>query len=281
MTLLREGLGTVPEWSEFSSLDLPEKCQRLSPSSISKLLSCPEQFRRTYVKAEPETWGGFALSGDVFHTIRHQMWEGRIADKAALEQAFDKLWTEMFTEQAPSIRWGKHTPAGVRASCWGMVEVYWNRCPKLDVIDSETWVEGYLPGVPLRVIGRVDTLERTRGIIDTKTSTRGTSKPYPRWLIQAYIYVALTGRPFEWHVVVTTKGGTSKLWIPDEYPALRLPALPSVVRAGEGYVRAAYDLLTFLWGKYGADQPWPGVGVVSDSCVFCTWRSKCPWTAGT
>lgn len=285
--LLRAGLLAEPD--EFTSLDaaaLP--VTTISPSAISTLLACPEQYRLAYVKeGKPRTAGGWAISGGAFHVVTEAVIAAvrarePIPDPNAVLALYTKAWGEEMKEENGVVRWGKNPPRvqfdiGLsQAHAW-VGAVRDGRIIVPDDMLQEEWVDGYLPGIPLRIVGRLDAVSRSKRLIrDTKTTSRGTSKPKPTWLVQALVYMALTGYSFEWNVISMTKDG-AKLWLPDQNHDLALSERPTRVEAGEGYVRAGYDLLVHCWTSYGPEQPWPGIGVVSDSCVWCDVRRSCRW----
>jgi hypothetical protein len=283
--LLRAGLSGEPDEfvNELDAARLPVRT--LSPSAISTLLSCPEQFRAKYVLNVPDPAGPWGVSGTAFHVVTDEAVrlarQGETITAERAEEVFNEEWPKVLEKEGPGVRWGRESPASMRKAALDKAIVYARAIEKGRVVvapdtRTEEWVEGYLPGVPLRIVGRLDRVSRTTGIVDTKTGKRGTSKPNPSWLIQGLVYIALTGLDVEWHVISTTQAGP-KLWLPDEYPALRLQAWPSRVEAGEGYVRAAYHSLVDYMRRYGPEERWPGVGVVSDSCFFCPIKTRCIW----
>lgn len=288
-TLLRAGL--LAELDEFTPLDAARlPVSTISPSAISTLLACPEQYRLSYVRGgKPRRAGGWAVSGTAFHgvaeaVIRAVRAREPIPEAEAVEAEYAKAWAAGVSEEggAGNVRWGKESPSsqyaiGLRQAHAWVEAVRAGRIVVPDDMLQEEWVDGYLPGIPLRIVGRLDAVSRRARLIrDTKTTSRGTSRPKPTWLVQALVYIALTGFDLEWHIISNTAGG-AKLWLPDEHHDLALPARPTRVEAGEGYVRAAYDLLVTFLERYGTEQPWPGIGVLSDSCMWCDVRRSCRW----
>lgn len=243
----------------------------LSPSSISTYMRCPEQFRREYVKKEKRAPGAWAISGTAFHHARHTILGGQRYgvefDNALLREAYERAWAHAI-EEVGETTWGSETPEVMHERGWAMTELYHNELGKEVIpIRMEYGAKGNVAGVPVPIYGRID-VETDEEIIDTKTGRQLFHKLRPEHYVQGILYCWLTKKPIRWHSV-------------SEKPAcatnenLTVAPTPKVLNAAERIARLAYRGIVCDLRELGPDEHWPGNGMASGSCNYCSFRKRC------
>lgn len=244
----------------------------LSPSSIATYMKCPEQYRREQIKGEQRGRGAWAVSGAAFHNARHKALEWQRDNEVELPEAlmqpiYEHAWLGAIGEG--NTAWGKYKPEIVKAAGWEMFALYQRELGRtVFPVSIESWVRGYVDGVPVPVVGRIDVMTAEE-VIDTKTGRQLFHQIKPEHYIQGCVYTLLTGLPIQWHSV-SEKPAT------DGGPLLRLEPRPKVLEAGERYVRDAYDGIRHNLRTRGPDAHWPVYGPASGTCRYCSFKFSCP-----
>lgn len=261
----------------------------LSASSISTLLTCPEQFRLSYLL---QRWGrkNAALQlGNAYHYALQKNFEQKVfsredMDLDALQAAYEEGWAKALEEG--EVSWRDDDPGATKTLGFEMLRVYIRTLAReVHPIAVEERFEIPIPDVPVPLVGRIDLLDggipgriRTR-IIDRKTDRQGVTKMRPEWRVQALCYFA--GFPkydFAWHV--QSKQGTLRTYGPERNVGLVLYNTPGKQKAARLLVQRAWDTLTDYYERYGLEQPWPGVALAHPyACFSCSHRSGCVWWA--
>ena len=275
-------------WNDFSAAEGiaieradGERLRSLSASSISRLLTCPEQFRQSYILGRWPPANGNTVLGNAYHSARQTNYEQKIYS------GHDLPWKEV--GDAYHAGWKKAASEEVVWRDADQNELYWlgfemsrlyhvHVSPNVQPVAVEEWFELEVPGVPVPVRGKIDVRD-AGAMIDTKTDAKGAKQPQPGWRPQAYIYCAARpGYDFEWHV--HSKGGKLLIWTPQSPGAAGLHFANTRARrtAAETMVRHAWQLLVHLYTSYGIDDVWPGNGLVHGfACKFCFYKSKCAY----
>ena len=245
----------------------------LSPSSIATFMRCPEQYRREHIKGEDRGRGAWGVSGTAFHEARHRALSLAQAgtpipeDDVAVELLYDEAWRKTLEEEG-EIEWRGTSADDQYAIGLGMFREYHFGLGKDVVpIKMEGWARGYLPGVPVPVVGRID-VETAEEVIDTKTGKQLFHKLKPDYFVQGCIYVWLTGKPIQFHSVSQKPAAATN-------DLLRLSPRPKVLTAARAYVVDAYEGIASSLRTRGEDREWPGTGPASGNCTYCRMRSNC------
>ena len=257
--------------------------ERLSPSSLSKAVTCPESWRRKYVMGEREPWGGAALIGMAVHRAAEETYRHRLEHGVYLSvdefrelgaQAFEDKTTEV---EKDGIEWRDTSQAAAKDTSVQLAGAYHPTTLTVEPVAIEEWVCCTIPGVEPEIIGRVD-VRTTTGILDVKTTGRKESKPKPDWHFKGMVYQRMTGEPFAWHVLTKTK--TPGVYTPETEPGLRLEPSPMLARVTERRILAVAETLTGMLERYGPEEPWPTSAPLHTwACDFCGHRPTCAWWA--
>lgn len=258
--------------------------ERLSPSSLSTAVGCPEKWRRRYVLGEREPWGGAALVGLAVHraaeeTYRHKLETGDGVTLDTLREMTAQAFEDKTAEaEKDGIDWRDVKPADAKDQSVALASAYHPTTLTVQPVAVEEWVSCRIPGVGPELIGRVD-VRTDRGVLDVKTTGRKQSQPTPDWHFKGMLYQRMTGLPVEWHVLTKTK--TPGVFTPDTEPGLVLPVSDMVATIADRRVRAAVELLAGFLERYGLEEPWPTSAPLDTwRCDFCGHRSTCAWWAG-
>lgn len=244
--------------------------ERLSASSIGMMIACPEQFRQKYLLKTEEQNFDARFMGTVDHDMSRQMATAKLTGVSDwnIEEMYRGSWNKAL-DQDGEPTWIKHTPDKAFETGVKMSQLYWDEVinqPDYNPTAVEERVEFTIPGLPVRVIGYVDTI--VSGIIrERKTVGQKTTKPKPKWRLQGLIYQYAVGLPTQWDIV--TRQVTPQLYLAKDWPDLFLPVQkPDFIRT---MIRDAAKRMNDLYQQHGANEPWPTTGyVVSDwLCDYC------------
>lgn len=251
----------------LSSPSIP--IQTLSATSLSKFVTCPESFRRRYLQKERDSFGLARFMGTVDHeTIAYlfsRKMEGKVLTEEELEEAFGNIWNHelekagdpVFAETERMETYNK----GIR-----MIQLYREKvADRIEPLAVEQKFEETIPGIPVPLIGYVD-LETSYAIIERKTSATKLKKPKPGWKYQGRIYQLFIDKPIEFQI--TTKQVTPQIVTGMDEDELFLMQQNKDVTVR--MIKQTYEQMQYLYGRYGADEPWPTDGVLHDwMCSFC------------
>lgn len=171
----------------------------LSYSSISKYLSCGENWRRHYVAKEQTMTTPALVFGSTFHNTIENYIEQRSQSTTIpdMTMLWHKNWSAKI-EAEKNIDWGAETPAqhyedGQRILTHRDVL---NLCDSLQpLVDDagifmERKIELQVPGVPVPVIGYIDIMTRDGVPGDFKTSSTAWTDDKARFELQPVFYLA-------------------------------------------------------------------------------------------
>jgi hypothetical protein len=254
----------------------------LSASSISMLLTCPEKFRLSYMLQRWPKANAATTLGHAYHHALQRNFEQKVYSKRDLTQdevldAYDEGWGQALDRE--QILWRDDDPGATKTLGAEMVKIYHRLLsPLVHPIAVEERFEQVIADCPLPLVGRVDLMEAGR-IVDRKTDKQGATKAKPEWRVQALCYLAaFPGKDFAWHV--QSKNGALRTYGPEKNKGLILHGTPGKVRTGRMLVQKAWESLQDYYGRYGLDEPWPGVALAHPyACFSCSHRSGCVyWT---
>lgn len=249
----------------------------LSPTQINTILTCPEQYRRVYLKGEYSRPSGALIIGSADsdaaeHNYRQKITTHRDLPVADVEFVAAHSFEKRVADEDPT--WedkpGESNPGEALDTTIRVVRAYHGTlAPKIQPATVEETVELAVEGVVPLVRARVD-LTTDGQVISRKTSARRVNSPKPGWLNQSAIESAATGLPSIWHVSTKAKTPDVSIVRPDGEQ-------PSAVRAAR-VVQAAVDQAVAMLERYGPDEPWPGnFATFAPPCSFCAFRPTCWW----
>jgi hypothetical protein len=246
------------------------------------LATCPEQFRRVYVKGERQRPGAALIWGGADHYAHEQNFTQKIEShediseddvKLAFAEGFDRKISAEGGED--EVDWGDDKPGDLKDKGVGLVAVYHQQVsPRVQpvAVEKEFLMD---VGLPVPVKGFLD-VETDAYVIEGKTATAKKSKPEPQWRLQGSLYQLATGLPVEWHV--KTKTRIPAVYTPAEEPGLRLVASGVLLDATVERVRRVVRAMLALYAAYGPDEPWPsGAPDYGWACDYCGFRPSCVW----
>lgn len=264
----------------------PELKGHLSPSSLRLFGTCPEQYRRVYVKGERQRPGAALVWGSADHYAHEVNFTQKITSgvdissddvKLAFAEGFDQEVDEKGGES--EVAWGGDKPGELKDRGVALVEAYHHQVsPSVQPVAVERSFSITVPGVPVPVVGRIDIQTGDR-VIEGKTSAAKKSKPEPQWRLQAEMYQLESGLPVEWHVKTKTK--TPGVYTAAEEQGLWLA--PSKLRQDATIIRVQRLTATLLslLATYGPDEAWPtGAPDYGWACDYCGFRPTCFFWAG-
>jgi len=257
--------------------------EHLSASSLRMLATCPEQFRRVYLKGERQRPGAALVWGSADHYAHEQNFFQKIEShtdiseddvKRAFAEGFDRSIDQNGGEA--EVDWGSDKAGELKDRGVKLAAVYHQQVsPRVQPTAVEKNVRLELPGIAVPVVGRID-IETAAHLIEGKTATAKKSKPEPQWRLQGSLYQLATGLPLEWHVKTKTK--VPAVYTPAEEPGLRLVASQLLLDATVERVRRLVATMLTLHEAYGPDEPWPtGAPDYGWACDYCGFRPTCAW----
>lgn len=285
MSTLDELLGPAPaEIRPSAPPGWPEGLrEHLSASSLRMLATCPEQFRRVYLKGERQRPGAALVWGKADHYAHEQNFAQKIESHADIAEDDVKLaFAEGFDRSVDDeggeaeVDWGGDKPGELKDRGVRLAATYHTLVsPRVQPVAVEKPVRLELAGVPVPVIGYLD-VETEAHLIEGKTTTAKKSKPEPQWRLQGTLYQLATGLPLEWHVKTKTK--VPGVYTPAEEPGLRLVASQMLLDTTVERVRRLVAGMLHLYATYGPDEPWPtGAPDYGWACDYCGFRPECVW----
>src|SRR5262245_25825363 len=166
----------------------------LSASSISTLLTCPEQFRLSYLllrwpKASAATVLGQAYHYALQRNFEQKVFSGKDLPVGDVLAAYDRGWGLALDRD--DVWWKQDDPAATKTLGAEMVKIYHRLLsPTVQPVGVEERFERPISGVPLPLVGRVDLHTADHVILDRKTAKTGATQPKPEWRVQALVYMA-------------------------------------------------------------------------------------------
>lgn len=236
--------------------------ERLSATSISTFMSCPEQFRQKYILKQPESLRDDRFIGSVAHSSLHKLFDGSDADHVV-----DEAWREILDKEGEP-EWVKVDAAEAYRRCKLMIKTYWPVASETKPVAVEQHFEEKILGVTVQ--GYID-LELDDRIREVKTSSQKQSKPKPRHTLQGRLYSLVSSKPVEWHYV--TRQTAPKIYTPEECPDLlqRFSSDTTIV-----LLKQVLTYMSDTWQRYGASECWPLTGTMGDwTCGYCSFRKGC------
>lgn len=174
-------------------------------------------------------------------------------------------WVEQIEKEGDPV-WTDN-PEKVEKLGLQMIETFHtNVAPTIVPIAVEQRFEERVPGLPVPVVGYIDT-EESQVLDEFKTVKQKVSSPKPNWRFQARIYQLFARKPVIW--TVTTKQKTPVNWTWAECPDLRME-----IQNPDVTVRMmvqATEMLNDYYARYGPDSPWPMTGLMHQwLCSYCS-----------
>ena len=255
----------------------------LSASSLRMLATCPEQYRRVYVKGERQRPGAAMIWGSADHYAHEQNFAQKITSHVDIpERDIELAFAEGFDRKIDDeggedeVDWGDDKPGELKDRGVKLAVVYHRHVsPRVQPTAVEEPISLELPGVLVPVIGRLD-VKTVTVVIEQKTATARKSKPEPQWRLQGAMYQLATGLPVEWHVKTKTK--VPAVYTPADEPGLRMVASPLLLDATTLRVQRLVATMLGYMDVYGPDEPWPtGAPDYGWACDYCGFRPTCPW----
>lgn len=270
--------------------EFPPELDHVSASSIKMAVRCEEQWRQRYILGKKIVPSLAMLLGRADHgAIEHSMVQ-KIETHEDLPvsevKEFFVYSLESEVEKEGGISEVEVTVKGEPASTpqkiamydkertqgQQVVEVYHrNVSPLIQPRSIEKSFEVQIPGLPVRMTGRIDMIGYHEGVedtmIDRKRKTRAITKPDAEWSIQADVYQWVEPIPHAWHVSVSKKEPeiVTNLWQPVRNRANT-----------EMFLNQLVAKLGWLYQKYGPDEPWPTTGKLHPwACGYCGFRDNC------
>lgn len=245
--------------------------KRLSATSISTFVTCPEQFRRKYLLKHEERNTGERFVGSVTHKALHSLFDPAFyADTDGTPAtAVDQAWQEAI-ENDGEPDWFEKDAAEMYRRTKLMVATYMPVAQEYKPIAVEQFFEETIAGV--EVIGRIDK-ELDDRILEVKTAATKLKKPKSRWSFQGRLYSLVSNKPVEWHIV--TRQATPQIVTAEEAPDLYVASFNK--DATVQIVTQAVHRMSDYYVRYGPDNPWPIDGIFGDwACSYCSFKKGCP-----
>jgi hypothetical protein len=259
----------------------PASIKHLSPSSIKKFLTCPEQWRKHYLHHESEPVGYYLFQGSVNHRtidwgLRQKMNGDRLPEVKEILERFDHEWTTELAERggASEIVWRGTNPSEAKKETAGLVRAYLPIAQTLNPIALEEMWRVDVPLVPVPLLGKID-IELADRLVDRKETARRERIPKPDWIMQGGIYSAVKHKPIDFHVSTKTK--MPMVYTPGVDPDLAQPAWST--RRMETYVQRVARMISMIYMQYGPDDVWPPGTMHTWACNLCGYRPSCAWWA--
>lgn len=291
---------------DAEQLAWPLPIERLSASSFGTFARCPEQWRRRYLKGEKMPPSASAVVGNAAHgaaeiNYSQKRSTGIDLSKLDLEDAYSESFDhEVERNGGPreidwKIKRGKNkielTPGKARDVGWPLAEDYHKTvAPTVQPIGTEEWFTVFVPGVPVKIVGKIDLIDE-HGKFDLKFGSRARNKPEISWRSQGLTYllveqaenmtVPIGGKPFGWHT--GSWGGPRSdpiIWTPATAPELKLEASESNLMIAQRLVEQYARSMVAFYTMFGPDDAWPGALQHSWSCDYCGFRPDCFWWHG-
>lgn len=254
------------------SWDVP--IEYLSPSSIGKLVLCPEQWRQRYLLKQKEKCGPDMFMGIVDHethalNFKQKIETGTDLDTLDMVNLYDKVWVEQDEEELPEFY--DTDPAALQNQGRDMVAVYHSfASPKINPIRVEERFEVKITGVPVPVIGYTDVEEKHK-LLERKTTKSKLKDPKPNWRMQGRIYSLVYSKPVEYHLITKTK--IPQIVTSEQEPGLWME--PGHQDSTVELLQHAAYMLNDLYARYGPDRPWPQNGLFHQwACGYCSFGPK-------
>jgi hypothetical protein len=247
------------------------------------LATCPEQYRRVYLKGERQRPGAALVWGSADHYAHEQNFVQKIESHEDIPESDVELaFAEGFDRSIDSnggedeVDWGEDQPGDLKDRGVKLAVVYHRHVsPRVQPVAVEKSVKLELPGLLVPVVGRLD-VQTAETVIEGKTATAKKQKPEPQWRLQGALYQLATGLPIEWHVKTKTK--VPAVYTPAEEPGLRMVASQMLLDATVERTRRLVATMLTLHELYGPDEPWPsGAPDYGWACDYCGFRPTCAW----
>lgn len=243
--------------------------QVISASSLSKFVTCPESWRRRYLQKERDSFGLARFMGTVDHETIAYMFgrkmEGKVLTEEELEQSYLNIWNHEM-EKADNPVFGEAERMETYNKGLQMIQLYRETvAERVEPVAVEQKYEETIRGIPMPLIGYLD-LETSYSIIERKTAATKLRKPKETWRFQGRIYQLFKDKPIEWQI--TTKQKTPQIVTGMDEDELWM--MPQNKDETVAMIKRTYDQISYLYRRYGADEPWPTNGVLHPwMCGYC------------
>lgn len=246
--------------------------ERLSATSLSTYVQCPEQFRHKYLLNEKEKMSGERFVGSVTHQSLQALFGPErfqtVANSITVAEVVDECWQSVI-EREGEPEWHDVDATEQYRRTKQMVQTYWPIASSTVPVAVEQRFEESILGVTIS--GYLD-LELENRIREVKTSSRKESKPKSRWRFQGRLYSLVSMKPIEWHVV--TRQATPQVVTPAEAPGLEATYGRDATVL---IIKHAIERMNDDYARYGAKEPWPMDGIFGDwACDYCSFKKGCP-----
>jgi hypothetical protein len=254
------------EWTHFSA------------SQLKTFLTCPEQYRKKYIRQERDRWGAALVWGSadhaaVEHNLRQKIESEKDLPLSEITDAFDHAWREKVEEAGGEreVIWDD-SPADTKDAAARLVEIRHREVVPLVqpvAVEEEFYLQ--LPGVELPILGYLDARTENQAI-DWKTTGRKSSLAQkPDWRIQGLIYGVHTGLPVQFVQSVKTKTP----YVDPTTARLEAPTLQEAVVLASIASRAIREIEHFT-ATYGPDDAWPTSAIgYGHACGWCGFKPSC------
>lgn len=152
--------------------------------------------------------------------------------------------------------------------------------PRIQPARIEQRFEVAVAGLPVPIIGYLDTITDDQRVIDTKTGKRVEKKVKPSWQLQGLLYASSSGLPVEFHSVSRAK--TPNIVTAVESDEMTVWPSKSEAQNLNMTIVAICEQIQWLYDRLGPEETWPTWGRFADwsmnmlPCNFCAWRRQCP-----
>lgn len=274
--------GPIPEIDPSWPEPLPA---RLSPSSMTLFLRCPEAWRRQYLLGERVRTSTALVIGRADSRAREVDLGGKILSGVNLSEPDIKIVAAEAFDQAVEddggvneIDWENSKPGEAKDLTVDLAAAYRAQVG-LTVVPTavEDHLEAVFADVTPPIHGFLDVAEATR-IREVKTSAKRRTKPLADWIIQTELYSAVTGLPAVFDISVKSRN-------PEVISYLSEPALQAHTD-GKAAERLRLRAITVSQGilallnQFGVDDYWPatGAGGMLPACGICDVKASCPFS---
>lgn len=300
---------TGPAW--------PLPVRNLSASAIKKFQTCPEQFRRQYVKGQWDRWSASSVLGNAVHGAVEANFRQKIRSGVDLSTSDMELaYAESFDEEVRSaskdsevdwrMKWGTRfepaRPGVVKDRGLPLARAYHlDVAPHVQPQGVEEWFALDIDGVPVKVRGKIDLIVDGRKR-DMKFGRTAKDKPDTSWLLQAGIYMlvdktteydgrvrmsGLGDHHFEWHT--GRWGGPQSdpvIHTPETNAELHVECTDRAKLVAVATIRGAARQMVATYNEFGPDEPWPTSALQHTwACDYCQFGPRsadasCFWWTG-
>lgn len=266
----------------------PGRSGRLSPSELSKFLTCPEQWRQKNILGRREPSSGRQMAGNAAHAAAEVFWTRKLegdtlslpdvratgfaAFDAEVEKAAGKEGDRYIDWQEPMTRDAAREASGYMAMRY--IEEVGDR---ITPVSMEAVSVAWVPGVPIPIASVADLIRGEDGvevaIVDTKFGARAHESHASYWTVQGLVQQLGRDLACEWHSV----DYMGKVNTPDNAPALRVERSAARFLIAAELVRTTYKTIMMFHDHFGPYNEWPGARSNPQACSMCSFVNSCSW----